>query len=141
MDRPDLYISSLLSVSLCVVTMLKCVLGDPGYLPLKTDAESVLASTLQLARQGHMDDRHFCLTCFIPKSLRSKHCRVCDRCVAVFDQSVDNEDPCLNNVHECLVIVHGPTIASAPAIIEFSSSLSAPSGSAASCSHGHRQRA
>ncbi|CAG8522769.1 11421_t:CDS:2 [Acaulospora morrowiae] len=61
------------------------VLADPGFIPKLNSEEDKKKLVLDLANKGLLDVRHLCITCLIKKPLRSKHCKICDRCVARFD--------------------------------------------------------
>lgn len=39
-----------------------------------------------LASEGRLNGQTFCIQCMARKPLRSKHCRICDRCIARSDQ-------------------------------------------------------
>ncbi|KAI8904243.1 ankyrin repeat-containing domain protein [Powellomyces hirtus] len=70
--------------SVCIYSLYKSVSSDPGYIPVKSVEDRKLM-VLSLASNGKLDARTYCVTCSIQKPLRSKHCRVCDRCVIKFD--------------------------------------------------------
>ena len=64
----------------------QAVASDPGYVPKPAGISEQKKIVEELVVRGEFDARHFCTTCFVRKSLRSKHCRVCERCVARHDQ-------------------------------------------------------
>jgi palmitoyltransferase ZDHHC13/17 len=64
----------------------QAVVSDPGYIPRPAGISEQKKIVEELVIQGEFDARHFCTTCLVRKSLRSKHCRICERCVARHDQ-------------------------------------------------------
>ncbi|GAN10451.1 palmitoyltransferase akr1 [Mucor ambiguus] len=63
----------------------KAVAADPGFIKKDLSREKQHRAVEELVDENMLDVRHFCLTCLIKKPLRSKHCKVCNRCVAKFD--------------------------------------------------------
>ncbi|KAI8975041.1 hypothetical protein BDF20DRAFT_914030 [Mycotypha africana] len=63
----------------------KAVASDPGFIRKDLSKEKQRQIVEDLANSHILDVRHFCLTCLIRKPLRSKHCKICNRCVAKFD--------------------------------------------------------
>ncbi|RIA97923.1 hypothetical protein C1645_751171 [Glomus cerebriforme] len=73
------------SYAVALYSFYTAVLTDPGFVPKLTSREEQKELIINLANKGMLDSRHFCITCLINKPLRSKHCKICDRCVARFD--------------------------------------------------------
>jgi len=83
---PYLYVS----VILAMIFYYRCSNGDPGFLPLNT------ARVSELARAGSSSIR-VCTSCKLVRPLRSKHCRVCNRCVARFDHHCPFVNNCVGS--------------------------------------------
>ncbi|KAI3614840.1 palmitoyltransferase akr1 [Moniliophthora roreri] len=70
---------------LCVYNFIRAVMLDPGTCP-KPASDGELKSIIEeLASEGRLNGQTFCIQCMARKPLRSKHCRVCDKCVARSD--------------------------------------------------------
>ncbi|EUC55456.1 palmitoyltransferase AKR1 [Rhizoctonia solani AG-3 Rhs1AP] len=85
---PDHSLAHLLyfvSASLCAYNFFRSITLDPGTCPKPGSAGEMKAIIEKLTAEGKLNGQSFCINCMARKPLRSKHCRVCDRCVARFD--------------------------------------------------------
>ncbi|CAL1698532.1 unnamed protein product [Somion occarium] len=74
-----------LSFGLCAYNFFRAISLDPGSCP-KPASDAELKSIIEdLASEGRLNGQTFCIQCMARKPLRSKHCRVCDRCIGRHD--------------------------------------------------------
>ncbi|KZT21327.1 hypothetical protein NEOLEDRAFT_1073718 [Neolentinus lepideus HHB14362 ss-1] len=77
-----------LSFGLCAYNFFRSITLDPGSCPKPQSDEELKSIIETLAGEGRLNGQTFCINCMARRPLRSKHCRVCDRCVARSDQYV-----------------------------------------------------
>ncbi|KII90100.1 hypothetical protein PLICRDRAFT_579390 [Plicaturopsis crispa FD-325 SS-3] len=79
------HLSFALSFGLCVYNFFRAITLDPGTCP-KPASDAELKTIIEdLATEGRLNGQTFCIQCMARKPLRSKHCRVCDRCIGRCD--------------------------------------------------------
>jgi palmitoyltransferase len=72
-------------IGICSYNFIRAIALDPGTCPKPVNDSELKAIIEDLTSQGRFNGQTFCIQCMARKSLRSKHCRVCDRCTARFD--------------------------------------------------------
>jgi len=74
-----------LTVGLCAYNFFRAVTLDPGTCPKPASDDELKSIIEDLASEGRLNGQTFCIQCMARKPLRSKHCRVCDKCIARSD--------------------------------------------------------
>ncbi|KAI0297046.1 DHHC palmitoyltransferase-domain-containing protein [Multifurca ochricompacta] len=74
-----------LSFGLCAYNFFRAMTLDPGTCPAPTSDAELKSIIEDLASEGRLNGQTFCIQCMARKPLRSKHCRICDKCVARSD--------------------------------------------------------
>ena len=75
-----------ISFGLCVYNFFRAVTLEAGSCPKPASDNELKTIIEDLASEGRLNGQTFCIQCMARKPLRSKHCRICDRCVARSDQ-------------------------------------------------------
>ncbi len=81
--------------SFCTYNFVRSCHRDPGYIPKHGSRAEQRDMAEDLLRSGEFDARHFCTICLLRKPLRSKHCRICNRCIAKHDHHCPWIDNCV----------------------------------------------
>ncbi|KAH9821151.1 hypothetical protein DFH28DRAFT_951640 [Melampsora americana] len=84
-DHTFTNISFAFSLLICIYNLYRAVSLDPGFIPLPKGEGELNRVVEGLVESGQFDGTHFCITCQARRPLRSKHCRLCNRCTAKFD--------------------------------------------------------
>ncbi|KAK7448470.1 palmitoyltransferase akr1 [Stygiomarasmius scandens] len=74
-----------ISAGLCMYNFFRAVMLDPGTCPKPSNDGELKSIIEDLASEGRLNGQTFCIQCMARKPLRSKHCRVCDKCIARSD--------------------------------------------------------
>lgn len=85
-SAPLLNLFFAISISLCTYFYFRTMSADPGYVPKPGSRNQQKAVIDELLETQKFDEKNFCVTCMIRRPLRSKHCKICNRCVARHDQ-------------------------------------------------------
>ncbi|KAH9932845.1 palmitoyltransferase AKR1 [Amylocystis lapponica] len=96
-----------IAYGLCVYNFFRAISLDPGACPKPSSDAELKAIVEDLASEGRLNGQTFCIQCMARKPLRSKHCRVCDRCVARSDHHCPWVWNCVgvNNHRQFLIFV------------------------------------
>lgn len=72
----------------------KSWMSDPGF--IKNSPSDQKKSIIELAESGMLRDfSRFCATCLVRRPIRSKHCAICNKCVARMDHHCPWIDNCV----------------------------------------------
>lgn len=96
-----------LTFGICAYNFFRAITIDPGSCPKPTSDAELKSIIEDLVSEGRLNGQTFCIQCMARKPLRSKHCRVCDRCIARSDHHCPWVWNCvgLNNHRQFIIFV------------------------------------
>ncbi|TBU59994.1 DHHC palmitoyltransferase-domain-containing protein [Dichomitus squalens] len=96
-----------ITIGLCAYNFFRAISLDPGTCPKPASDGELKTIIEELASQGRLNGQTFCIQCMARKPLRSKHCRICDRCIARHDHHCPWVWNCIgvNNHRQFLIFV------------------------------------
>ncbi|KAH9851259.1 ankyrin [Lenzites betulinus] len=84
-SHPFVHLTLAITIGLCAYNFFRAISLDPGTCPRPSNDAELKTVIEELASQGRLNGQTFCIQCMARKPLRSKHCRICDRCIARHD--------------------------------------------------------
>ncbi|KAF8637149.1 hypothetical protein AX17_003053 [Amanita inopinata Kibby_2008] len=84
-EHSFVHLSFAIIVGLCAYNFFRAITLEPGACPRPTSDAELKSIIEDLASEGRLNGQTFCIQCMARKPLRSKHCRVCDKCIARSD--------------------------------------------------------
>ncbi|OBZ74694.1 Palmitoyltransferase AKR1 [Grifola frondosa] len=84
-SHPFSHLIFAISFGLCAYNFFRAISLDAGTCPKPSNDAELKLIIEELASEGRLNGQTFCIQCMARKPLRSKHCRLCDRCIARHD--------------------------------------------------------
>ncbi|KAE8259258.1 hypothetical protein A4X13_0g1138 [Tilletia indica] len=73
------------SIALCAYNLFRAATMEPGYAPCSASDIQRRETVEELFQQGRLNGLNWCIPCMTRRPIRSKHCHICNRCVARHD--------------------------------------------------------
>ncbi|KAF8438462.1 DHHC palmitoyltransferase-domain-containing protein [Boletus edulis BED1] len=84
-EHSYIHLTFAVAFGLCAYNFFRAITLDPGVCPRPANDGELKAIIEDLASEGRLNGQTFCIQCMARKPLRSKHCRMCDKCISRSD--------------------------------------------------------